>query len=82
MARIGHDVAHRLASTRPNPFDILLVHAHLRVDRAERDQWLACMVEAMIVRQLLADLQRYPKWRFAVPAKWIRSLCERRHGEA
>lgn len=48
------------------------VHAHLRVTEVERDQWLACMAEALAQQAYPADLVTYLQTELAVPAERIR----------
>lgn len=54
------------------------VHAHLAVTAAERDQWLACMAEALADQGYPQDLQDYLLAQLSVPAERIRVVCEQR----
>ena len=48
------------------------VHAHLHVTEVERDQWLACMAEALAQQDYPEDLVAYLQVQLAVPAERIR----------
>lgn len=48
-------------------------HAHLTVDTAARDAWLACMVEALDRQAYADDFKRYLFRQLAVPAERVRN---------
>jgi len=49
------------------------VHAHLAVDTAARDAWLACMVEALDRQPYADDFKRYLFRQLSVPAERVRN---------
>jgi len=49
------------------------VHAHLAVDTAARDAWLACMVEALDRQPFADDFKRYLFRQLSVPAERVRN---------
>ena len=49
------------------------VHAHLAVDTAARDAWLACMVEALDRQPYTDDFKRYLFRQLSVPAERVRN---------
>lgn len=60
------------------PISIPRVHAHLDVTAVERDQWLACMSEALARQDYPDSLVGYLLEQLAVPAERIRQACEAR----
>lgn len=52
------------------------VHEHLAVTEAERDQWLACMTEALEAQQYPDSLRDYMIEQLYVPAEHVRRVCE------
>lgn len=48
------------------------VHAHLDIDTAARDAWLACMAEALDRQPYAEDFKRYLLRQLAVPAERVR----------
>ncbi len=51
------------------------VHAHLHVDAAARDEWLACMAKALGKMDYPQSLNRYLLEQLAVPAEVVRKTC-------
>jgi len=54
------------------------VHAHLPVSKAEVQQWLNCMREALVIQQYPQDLIDYLIINFTIPAEKIRKTCEKK----
>ena len=52
------------------------VHAHLAVDAAARDAWLAIMSEAVAEQTWAEDFKQYLLHHLAVPAERVREVCE------
>jgi hemoglobin len=52
------------------------VHAHLAVDAAARDAWLAVMAEAVAAQDWQEDFKVYLMRQLAVPAERVRVVCE------
>lgn len=52
------------------------VHAHLAIRSAERDQWLACMHDAVALQPYVDDFKSYLMQQFFVPAEAVRRRCE------
>ena len=48
------------------------VHAHLSIDEAERDMWLACMHEALLKQKYPQSLVDYLMQQLAIPAERVR----------
>ena len=48
------------------------VHAHLSIDEAERDMWLACMHEALLKQEYPYSLVKYLMRQLAIPAERVR----------
>lgn len=60
---------------RYGPINIPEAHAHLNVTAAERDQWLACMKEALEKQDYPQSLVSYLLAQLALPAEAIRRIC-------
>lgn len=60
---------------RYGPINIPKAHAHLKVTEAERDQWLACMKEALVQQDYPESLVDYLLEQLALPAEAIRRIC-------
>lgn len=60
---------------RYGSIDIPRAHAHLQVKEAERDQWLACMQEALALQDYPESLTAYLLRELSVPAEAIRRVC-------
>ncbi len=54
------------------PIAIPAAHAHLRVDGAERDAWLACMRVAVDAQPYTVAFRRYLLEQLAIPAERVR----------
>ena len=52
------------------------VHAHLAITEVERDQWLACMTEALDALQYPYSLRAYLIEQLSMPAELVRRVCE------
>ena len=65
----------RLYKEKYGAISIPGVHAHLPITRAEHDQWLACMSEALERQDYPADLRSYLLTQLAVPAGRIVQAC-------
>jgi len=57
------------------------VHAHLAVDAAARDAWLAIMTEAVAAQPWAEDFKIYIMRALSVPAERVRVVCERMNAE-
>jgi hemoglobin len=62
----------RLYNEKYGPINIPKVHAHLAVTTTERDQWLACMTQALNQMDFPASLKTYLITQLAIPAERIR----------
>lgn len=51
-------------------------HAHLAVSEIERDQWLACMAEALEHQEYPESFKTYLMEQLSKPAELIRKTCE------
>ena len=60
---------------RYGSINIPAAHKHLAVTEAERDQWLACMKEALNKQDYAESLKDYLLIQLAVPAEGIRRAC-------
>lgn len=49
-------------------------HAHLAIDTAARDAWLACMLEALERQPYADDFKRYLFQQLSLPAERVRKL--------
>ncbi|MCB1683905.1 MAG: group II truncated hemoglobin [Pseudomonadales bacterium] len=58
------------------------VHAHLKITKVERDQWLRCMTEDLELRAYPQPFIDYLIAQLAKPAELIRSTCEHREAGA
>ena len=58
------------------PISIPGVHAHLAVDAAARDEWLACMSKALTKMGYPEEFKDYLLTQLAVPAEYIRQATE------
>lgn len=52
------------------------VHGHLAIATPERDQWLACMREAVEQQPFSDDFKQYLMEQLFVPAEAVRRRCE------
>jgi len=52
-------------------------HAHLDITEVERDMWLSCMREALVVQDYSPALQVYLLEQLAFPAERVREACSR-----
>jgi hemoglobin len=52
-------------------------HAHLKVTAIERDQWLACMSQALHQQEYPDSLIEYLLEQLSIPAERIRVVCEK-----
>ena len=68
----------RRYAAKYGPISIPLVHGHLRVTEVERDQWLACMGQALAAMAYPGDLQEYLLQQLGVPAERVRQYCTQR----
>jgi len=55
------------------PISIPSAHAHLVIDTAARDAWLACMVEALDRQPYPDDFKRYLFRQLSIPAERVRN---------
>jgi len=55
------------------PISIPGSHAHLPIDAAARDAWLACMLEALARQPYAEDFKRYLMAQLSVPAERVRN---------
>ena len=69
----------RLFSETYGPINIPQVHAHLVIDEAERDAWLACMSAALEQMPYEADFKDYLLAQLRVPAERIRQTARKAH---
>ena len=66
----------RLYQAKYGSISIPGVHAHLAVDAAARDAWLAIMAEAVAEQDWAADFKHYLLAQLAVPAERVRAVYE------
>ena len=66
----------RLFSEKYGPIAIPRAHAHLVVNEAERDAWLACMHEALEKFDYPEDFKKYLMIQLRVPAERIRLVAK------
>lgn len=55
------------------PISIPGTHAHLEIDTAARDAWLACMHDALVRQTWPDDFKRYLLRQLSVPAERVRN---------
>lgn len=67
----------RLYAEHYGPISIPQVHAHLAVDAAARDAWLACMETAIAAQPFEPEFAAYLLQALGVPAERVRIICER-----
>ena len=65
---------------RYGSISIPAVHAHLSVSERERDQWLACMSEALVSLDYPGDFRDYLVEQLARPAEMIRRTAQQNRG--
>ena len=68
----------RLFRARYGEISIPGVHAHLAIDEAERDAWLACMQAAVEAQPFDVQFKRYLMRQLAIPAERVRQASRRR----
>jgi hemoglobin len=66
----------RLYQAKYGSISIPGVHAHLAVDAAARDAWLAIMAEAVAEQAWAEEFKQYLLAQLAVPAERVRAVCE------
>ena len=66
----------RLYQAKYGSISIPGVHAHLAVDGAARDAWLAIMAEAVAEQAWAEDFKHYLLAQLAVPAERVRAVCQ------
>ncbi len=66
----------RLYREKYGPISIPPAHAHLKIDARLRNNWMACMGEALTERGYPEDFRDYMLEQLAVPAERIRLACE------
>jgi len=66
----------RLFAEKYGPIAIPRAHAHLVVNEAERDAWLACMKEALEKLDYPEDFKDYLMIQLRVPAERIRLVAK------
>ena len=66
----------RLFAEKYGPLAIPRAHAHLVVNEAERDAWLACMAEALEQLNYPKDFKDYLMIQLRVPAERIRLVAK------
>lgn len=65
----------RLYQEKYGSISIPKVHAHLPITETERDQWLACMTEALDALQYPDSLRHYLLEQLSIPAEHVRRVC-------
>lgn len=66
----------RLYNEKYGPISIPAAHQHLPITAVERDQWLACMAEAVAEQPFDPAFKTYLIEQLAVPAEAVRRRCE------
>ena len=66
----------RLYREKYGPISIPPAHAHLQIDARLRDNWLACMGEALEACGYPEDFRTYMLEQLGVPAERVRQACE------
>lgn len=66
----------RLYNEKYGAIGIPRVHAHLKIDTPERDQWLTCMAESIALQPFAEDFKQYLVEQLTVPAEAIRRRCQ------
>ncbi|MCC6707880.1 MAG: group II truncated hemoglobin [Gammaproteobacteria bacterium] len=72
----------RLYQAKYGGISIPGVHAHLAVDAAARDAWLAIMAEAVAAQDWDEAFKIYLMRQLAVPAERVRVVCEQLQTES
>ena len=72
----------RLYQAKYGSISIPGVHAHLAVDTAARDAWLAIMGEAVAEQDWAEDFKHYLLAQLAVPAERVRAVCEEKRSSS
>ena len=67
----------RLFADKYGPIAIPRAHAHLVVNEAERDAWLACMKQALEELDYDEDIKEYLMMQLRVPAERIRLVAKK-----
>jgi len=71
----------RLFAKKYGSISIPQVHAHLKIAAEERDMWLNCMQEALILQPYSDDFKAYLLKQLWIPAERIRVVCEQQTGD-
>jgi hemoglobin len=66
----------RLYNEKYGPISIPSAHSHLSVASKHRDQWLACMAQALQQCAYPQDFSEYMLEQLGVPAERVRAVCE------
>ena len=65
----------RLYQEKYGSISIPRVHQHLPITETERDQWIACMTEALDAMEYPEALRQYLIEQLSIPAELVRRVC-------